>query len=166
VRIRNTHRRQVGQSVESLGACLDSLSSAKDQLWPHELWPRMTFNQPLGVGARGGHGPIRYFVEEYEPGKRVVFRFTDPKGFLGTHSFQVNRAKNGAEIVHLIAMEVSGSALLSWPLIIRPLHDALLEDSLDKVGAHLAGEEWVQRDWPISVKFLRRILARRGRKSS
>lgn len=166
MRIRNRHERQVAHSAESLGECLDSLSSAHDRLWPHERWPRMAFDGPLRVGADGGHGPIRYFVEEYEPGKKVVFRFTEPRGFLGTHSFQVNRHEKGAEIVHLIAMEVSRSALLSWPMVIRPLHDALLEDSLDKVQAHLAGEEWVRRDWPISVRFLRNILARKGRKAS
>lgn len=166
MRIRNRHQRQVAHSVESLGECLDALSSSRDSLWPHELWPRMVFNGPLGVGVRGGHGPIRYMVEEYEPGTRVVFRFTEPKGFVGTHSFQVSPHEKGAEIVHLIAMDLSGLALLTWPLVFRPLHDALLEDSLDKVQAYLAGEEWVRRDWPISVRFLRKILARKGRKVS
>jgi len=166
MKVQNEHRRKVACSVETLGECLDSLSSRQDNLWPHELWPRMALNEPLAVGAEGGHGPIRYFVEEYEPGRRVVFRFTEPKGFLGTHSFQVNRAGEGAEMVHLISMETSGAALLSWPLVIRPLHDALLEDSLDKVEAYLAGEVWIHRDWPVSVKFLRRILARKGRKAS
>jgi len=49
----------------------------------------MKFDKPLSVSANGGHGPIRYFVEEYEPGKRVVFRFTGPNGFDGCHGYDV-----------------------------------------------------------------------------
>jgi hypothetical protein len=126
----------------------------------------MALDRPLGVGARGGHGPIEYFVEEYEPAQRVIFRFTSPKGFLGTHGFEVEAWGDGCELRHTIDMRVSGSALITWPLIFRPLHDALLEDSMDKVEAHLTGREWDRRRWSPWVRFLRELLARRRRKKT
>jgi hypothetical protein len=124
----------------------------------------MVLDKPLGVGARGGHGPIRYVVEEYEPGRRVVFRFTRPKGFHGTHSFTLNATEDGCELLHAIEMSVTGPALLTWPLVFRPLHDALLEDSLDKVESELSEGEWCWRDLALLVRLLRNLLARRSRR--
>ncbi|MFB6520879.1 hypothetical protein [Streptomyces sp. NPDC056401] len=52
---------------------------ADDRLWPHGSWPAMRLDPCLSVGAKGGHGPIRYTVSAYEPGVRVswplVFRW-------------------------------------------------------------------------------------------
>jgi len=126
----------------------------------------MAFDKPLGVGAKGGHGPIRYVVEEYQPGRQVMFRFTGPKGFHGTHSYAVIDNEGGCELRHTIDMRTSGSAVVTWPLIFRPLHDALLEDSLDKVEADLSGLEWHGRKWPFWVRVLRKILARGRRGAS
>ena len=166
MRVRNLHSRNFGQSPELVGRRLDSLSARGDGLWPHERWPRMVLDQPLGVGASGGHGPIRYTVEEYEPGRQVVFRFTRPKGFHGTHSFTLNVLEDGCELRHAIEMSVSGPTLLTWHLVYRPLHDALLEDSLDKVESDLSGGEWRLRDLSLLVRFLRNLLARRPRRPS
>jgi len=123
----------------------------------------MAFDRPLETDAKGGHGPIRYFVEEYQPGRQVTFRFTKPDGFHGTHGFKVTPRESECELHHALEMTVSGSALLTWPLVFRPLHDALLEDGLDKVEAHLEGRDWIQRDLPFVVKALRRMLAKKRR---
>mgnify|MGYP001821266950 CR=1 FL=1 len=48
-------------------------------------------------------------------------------------------------------------------LIFGPLHDALMEDSLDKVEADLSGVEWKLRAWSPYVKVLRKALARKGK---
>ena len=48
----------------------------------------MEFDRTLSVGARGGHGPVRYFVEEYVPGESIKFRFTAPNGFNGFHAYE------------------------------------------------------------------------------
>ncbi|MBT8397363.1 MAG: SRPBCC family protein [Gemmatimonadetes bacterium] len=163
MRVSNHHSRSFGEPPELVGACLDSLSGQADSLWPYERWPRMGFDRPLAVGAKGGHGPIRYFVEEYEPGRKITFRFTKPDGFQGTHGFHVTPTDSGCELRHVIEMRVSGPALLTWPVVFRPLHDALLEDALDKVEANLSGRAWARRDLPLVVRILRRILANRGR---
>ena len=165
MRVLNHHSRRLKHSNAAVGERLDTLSGREDRLWPHERWPRMVFDRSLVVGATGGHGPIRYLVEGYDPGREVVFRFTAPKGFFGTHSFRVEAVEGGCELHHTIDMKVSGPALLSWPLIFRPLHDALLEDALDKVEASLGESRWSMRDLPPFVRFLRRILARKRRKT-
>jgi len=163
LRVFNRHSRKLQKSPEAVGKLLDSLASRSDGLWPHELWPRMAFDKPLGVGAKGGHGPIRYTVESYEPGRFVTFRFTSPKGFLGTHVFTVEEADGETELTHTIDMKVRGGAILTWPMVFRPLHDALLEDALDKAQASLGGGEWERRGWSTYVRSLRRLLAKRRR---
>ncbi|HEX2413909.1 MAG TPA: hypothetical protein VHJ37_01710 [Thermoleophilaceae bacterium] len=46
-------------------------------------------NRPLAVGAQGGHGSIRYGIEEYEPSRRLLFRFTPGNGIEGVHGLEV-----------------------------------------------------------------------------
>lgn len=76
---------------------------------------------------------MRYFVTRYEPGRWVEFQFTGPRGFNGRHSFTViNRAENSTLLRHELSMSPGGRALITWPLFFRPLHDALIEESLDR----------------------------------
>lgn len=128
----NVHTREIQASPSEMGAVVDSLSSHADALWPRESWPPMRFDRALGVGADGGHGPIRYRVEAYVPGQWVRFRFTAPRGFDGFHEYTVHPSvEHGAVLRHLLVMRVHGLARLTWPLAIRWLHDALIEESLD-----------------------------------
>lgn len=128
--VRNVHRRVVDR-VERVTQLLDRLASDDDELWPRDRWPAMALDRPLQVGARGGHGPVRYWVELYEPGRRVRFRFTRPRGFDGFHDLHVVDDNDTAELVHVLDASMHGLARLSWPLLFRPLHDALIEDLLD-----------------------------------
>jgi hypothetical protein len=119
----------------------------------------MKLDRPLGVGARGGHGPIRYVVEAYVPAHCVRFRFTGPAGFDGWHGFEVD-ARDGAvcALRHVLEMRVTGRARLSWPLIYRPLHDALIEDAFDCAQSSLR-EARPPTGWSPYVRLLRRVLA-------
>lgn len=151
----NVHERELRAGSDEVGALIDSLASGNDRLWPRAFWPAMRFDRPLGVGAVGGHGPISYVVEEYRPGQMVKFRFTGPRGFNGHHWLEVlPRAEHCTVLRHTIHMRVFGTALLSWPLAIRHLHDALLEDALALAQASL-GITPVVRPWSWWVKFLR-----------
>jgi hypothetical protein len=120
----------------------------------------MRFDRPLGVGAVGGHGPIRYVIEEYQPGRLIRFRFTGPAGFLGTHRFEVEEVAPGqVRLRHVLEMRVVGRARLTWPLVYWPLHDALIEDALDRAEAS-TGRLPPPRRWPVRVRLLRWILRR------
>lgn len=130
--IHNRHEREISASVGEVGMLIDSLAGKNDRLWPRNAWPAMRMDAPLGVGAAGGHGPVRYFVTHYEPGRRVEFQFTKPAGFKGRHSFTaVSLSKNSTLLRHELSMSPSGTALFTWPLFFRPPHDALIEESLD-----------------------------------
>ena len=161
VHVLNIHERTLRASPLQAAGLLDGLSSPQDALWPSEAWPRMRFDRPLQPGALGGHGPIRYAVASYEHGRRICFRFTAPQGFIGQHWFEVlPQGESGTVLRHTIDMTLKGSALLSWPLVFRPLHDALVEDALAKAQAAL-GEQPDHVRWSAWVRLLRRVLTRR-----
>jgi hypothetical protein len=164
VKVRNVHERALDAPVERVGALIDSLSSRADRLWPWERWPPLRLDRGLVAGATGGHGPVRYRVEEYEPGECVVFRFTGPRGFRGTHGYRLER--DGARrtvLRHELEMEPAGPALITWPLFFRPLHDALVEDSLDKAEREVVGSVRTPRRWSRRVRLLRAVARRVGR---
>ncbi len=159
MQILNIHSREYPVPVSELGLLLDSLASKNDLLWPRHLWPKMKFDKPLSAGAIGGHGPIRYFVEEYEAGKRVKFQFTGPSGFSGYHGYEVIPKGDGkTELKETLAMNTRGVALLSWPLLFAPLHDALIEDSLTCAELGLGLEPQISI-WSWRVRLLRWIFS-------
>lgn len=161
----NVHERTLAAPAGSVAELIDRLASPTDVLWPHDRWPAMRFDRPLGVGAVGGHGPIRYDIEDYERGRAITFRFTEPAGFRGIHGFTVEEMDGGrARIRHTIDMQVSGLTWLRWAAVIRPLHDALIEDAFDKVERYL-GDESAPRSWSWWVRFLRWVFGR-GRRPS
>jgi hypothetical protein len=161
VRVENVHTRLLAVPAEATGALLESLGAPADRLWPHEQWPALRLDGPVGVGAAGGHGPVRYFVEEHEPLERVRFRFTAPSGFDGWHQFRVeSRGAEASVLTHEIVMRVRGLAAVSWLLVFRPLHDALIEDAFSRVEHHLTGRSHPRR-WSPAVRILRRLLRTR-----
>lgn len=154
----NVHVRALQADPILVGALIDSLSSKEDRLWPKQSWPRMTFDAPLAIGVAGGHGPIRYFVEAYTPGKSITFRFTGPKGFIGSHGYEVAGTPDAPVLKHMLSMHTEGPARFSWPLVFRPMHDALIEDSLSVAQASLGLTPQV-RPWSVWVKMLRWLFS-------
>jgi hypothetical protein len=162
--ILNLHERILPATAEQVGALLDGLAGPDDRLWPADRWPGLPlrFDRPLGVGAYGGHGPVRYRVEEYVPGRRVVFRFSERMGLDGTHRFEVDDSQGVVELRHVLAgrTRTAGTAI-RWRLVIRPLHDAVLEDLLDRAELATSGTVLRPARWSWRVRLLRRLLARR-----
>jgi hypothetical protein len=163
MRVRNIHERFLPAPPSRVGTLLDALATPADPLWPHSRWPALRLDRPLAVGAVGGHGPIRYTVEAYEPGRHVRFRFTGPSGFLGTHAFLVEPTPDGTtRLRHELLMRTAGWARLTWPVVFRPLHDALIEDALDR-AALASGVPAAAPAWSPWVHVLRVLLGRGGR---
>ena len=159
MKVINIHSREYRASAREVGLLVSTLSSRNDLLWPHHSWPRMKFDKPLAVGAAGGHGPIRYRVEKYEAGKLVRFRFTGPNGFDGYHGYEVIEMENGiTELRQTLEMQTQGLAVISWPLMYRPLHDALIEDSLTCAEVQLGLVPKIF-PWSTWVKLLRLIVS-------
>ena len=83
MKVENMHEREYDTEPELVGALIDSLSSRNDRLWPFEKWPSLCLDKSLSVGAPGGHGSIRYYVEHYVPSRSVTFRFLTRKSCPG-----------------------------------------------------------------------------------
>lgn len=169
MRFYSIHRRRFDASREAAGALLDGLSSHQDALWPSDRWPAQRFDRPLGVGANGGHGPIRYEVVAYEPGRRVDYRFLpEGLGLAGTHWFEVVPNHDGVVFRHVIDGHAKFWAWLRWHLVFRWLHDALLRDALDNAERELTGRVERPARYNPWVRALRRARAspRRVERSS
>lgn len=160
----NVHQREFQAPASELAALLSTLSSKEDLLWPYEEWPRMRLKPELAVGANGGHGPVRYQVEHFDPSGDVAFRFTGPSGFDGWHAFKVRELSPERSLLeHELRMRARGWALMTWPLFFRPLHDALLEEAFDKAARQLGmppHDPFRRGPW---VRLLRGVSMRIGR---
>ncbi len=92
----------------------------------------MVLDRPLAVGADGGHGPIRYRVVEYEPGRRVRFVFHPATGISGIHELAVEAlGEDRCRMRHVLLGRARGAMRALFPLVVEPLHDAVIEDLLD-----------------------------------
>ncbi len=161
MKITNIHKRIINQPKDKISELFDTLSSKSDQLWPNEKWPPMIFKKGLLEGAVGGHGPIKYSIQKYLPGNIIEFQFIKPDGFNGIHKFQITEIDSEkAEIKHTIKMTLSGKGILTWYFAIKWLHDALLEDCLDKVENHFSHEQKSTK-WNFWVCILRKSLKRK-----
>ncbi len=166
MKVRNIHEREMAVDADRVGRLIDTLASGRDELWPWDCWPRMRFDRPLGVGAAGGHGPVRYRVDRYEPGRSIRFRFQQPAGFNGFHGYEViERSPCNTLLRHTLEIKPTGPALFSWPLVFRPLHDALMEDSLTRAETAVGLAPHRVR-WSPWVRLLRRFLSGRRTKRS
>lgn len=158
----NRHECRLVGSPAQIGALIGTLATPADRLWPHACWPAMRMDRPLNPGAHGGHGPIRYTVEHDEPGRAVRFRFTAPKGFDGMHEIRIIETETAVDSVilrHELRMDARGFACLSWPLVFRPLHDALIEDAFAR-ARHALGMAPELRRWSPWTRLLRFALGR------
>jgi len=164
MKIWNVHERRLDAPPDKVGAILDTLSSKDDRLWPNDRWPSMQFDKPLGVGAHGGHGPMHYFVSAYVPGRMAEFQ-VDGTGLAakwdGRHLFEVIPRRSHVILRHTIDAVADPKTWLIWFLIVRPLHNALLEDALDRAEKNLGTGPKRPARWGIWTKFARKMLAKK-----
>jgi hypothetical protein len=157
--VRNVHTRRFPRQVPP--ELLATLGTPDDRLWPVADWPPTRLDGPPVPGTTAGHGPVRYVLEEVSP-DRLRFRFTAPAGLHGYHEFT---AADGT-LTHVLAGTLHGWARLTWPLFFRPLHDALLEQLLDRAELAVTGRVERPVRWSRYVRILRaaaRIRSRRSR---
>lgn len=91
----------------------------------------------------------------------IEFKFIQPDGFNGIHKFEITEIeKDKTELKHTLNMELSGRGILIWHIAIKWLHNALIEDCLDKAGNHFLKDKKKTR-WNFWVFFLRRFLRKK-----
>ncbi|MEU4422232.1 DUF2867 domain-containing protein [Actinoplanes sp. NPDC024001] len=139
--IDNVHERMLAAPAAEAGRLLDLLGSTGDLLWPSPTWIPMRFDRPLGVGADGGHGPVRYRVTAYEPGRRVEFTFDPRIGLPGTHTFEIEElGPHSCVLRHRLISHPSSRMRVLWPAVIGICHDTVLEHLLDNAERVLTGD--------------------------
>jgi hypothetical protein len=152
------HERFIDASADTVGHLLDAAGSDRDRLWPSPAWLPMRFDRSLEVGADGGHGPIRYRVSEYEPGRRVRFAFYPDGGLEGYHELLVQpRGPGRCTLRHVLVGRPRGWMRLLAPIVIRSLHDATVEDILDNAERAATGKVANPATWSRWVRLLRRL---------
>ncbi|MEN1784318.1 MAG: hypothetical protein AAGF77_04180 [Bacteroidota bacterium] len=161
MKVLNVHKRCFDLPKVMVANALATLSSTEDQLWPKDRWPAMSFPEGIQVGARGGHGPIRYIVEDHNPNQIIQFRFSKPRGFNGIHKFEIfDQGETQTMLIHTIQMTTTGKSTFLWLFGIRALHNALIEDGFDNLENRLLNKK-LRTPWNFWVRFLRKQLAKR-----
>ncbi|HZG96573.1 MAG TPA: hypothetical protein VEZ46_17895 [Mycobacteriales bacterium] len=140
--VRNVHEREIDADAEMVGAPLDSLASADDRMWPGDVWIPMRFGRPLQVGAVGGHGDVHYTVTGIE----------------------VEPAPGGTLVRHVLEGRPRGAMRVVWPLVVGGLHDAVLEDLLDRVEENATGSVPNPARWTAKTRLLRAMFERGERR--
>ena len=155
--ITNVHQRTLPVPVDEAGFLIDDLAGPNDRLWPYDRWPAIRFQRPLTVGAKGGHGPFRYKVGAYAPGRRVQFVFASPS-FEGFHEFELLQGdETHCVLRHTLMAHPSAPFSVLWSLLIGPLHDACLRDIMDRAEAATGGADR-RRPHPAAVRARRLLL--------
>lgn len=165
MKVINIHKRTIRKPIAGLAGLLGTLATEGDMLLATDKWSPMKLDKGLQVGSKGGHGPVRYFVTDYQPEKSITFQFDLP-GFEGFHRFEMAPLnEHESELTHVIDMTTTGIATLQWVLAIRWLHDAYMEDAFDKVENHFSGDE-KRSKWSWWVRALRRMMKPAGRETN
>ncbi|MFI4967550.1 MAG: SRPBCC family protein [Gammaproteobacteria bacterium] len=154
----NVHKRRLYTRPEDAWQLIANLGGKHDLLWP-DHWPGIHFDRQLGLGAIGRHGLIGYYVEQYSPPELIRFRVTAPKAFDGYHEFRILPQTDSVIFRHTVHIRTHGAATWLWLLVISPLHDAMVEDIMDRASSYSSGHKFYSAH-PLRVRLLRWLLGR------
>ncbi|MFD9353870.1 SRPBCC family protein [Streptomyces sp. NPDC060031] len=162
--MQNFQQRLIDAPAAEVGALLDRLGSPQDLIWPTPAWSPLSLDAGLAVGSSGGHGRIRYSVAAHEPGRRVRFTFAPGLGMTGYHEFLITpEGPARCRVSHTAAGRLEGKMLLMWPLVIRWLHEALLQDVFDNIQRAATHHLPHPARWSARVRLLRLVFGYRTR---
>jgi hypothetical protein len=154
--ISNVHQRLLSASMDEVGALLDAVAEPGNALWPAPPWPPIVLDRPLGVGANGGHGPVRYACVSYQPGRRVEFEFRLPTPVRGGHALELIEHPEGVLLQHTLIGEPIGiEGWLAWTVVFRAMHDVVLEQLMDRAETALGRPPARPTQWTPYVRLLR-----------
>ncbi|MCK7624780.1 DUF2867 domain-containing protein [Streptomyces sp. RS10V-4] len=158
--VRVARSRTVHAPAEAVGAPLDRPSGASDPLFPGPAWPPLRFDRPLGIGADGGHGPLRYPVSAYEPGRRIRFAFTPgPSGRSAGHHEPTAHplGSDGCRLTHVPEARLPFARRLAWHLAARAVHLAVVGELFDNAERAATGRLRAPARRTPRVRLLHRL---------
>ena len=157
MKVLNIHKREINQPKYEVAKLFKTLATENDLMLETNKCSPMKLDKGLQVGSKGGHGPKKYFVTDYNEDNSITFQF-DLAGFNGFHKFELRELEtNKTELSHIIDMTTTGSATLKWALAIRWLHDAYTEDAFDKVDNYFSANKKSSK-WSWWVRILRKVM--------
>ncbi|TXC94154.1 DUF2867 domain-containing protein [Streptomyces sp. ISID311] len=160
--VRDTAARTIAAPARTVGALLDRLGGDHDPLFPAPVWPPMRFDRPLGAGADGGHGFVRYRVAAYEPGRRIRFDFTG--GPTGWHEVTVRpEGPDSCRVEHVLESRLPPVERLKWALAVRAVHRTVVAELFDNLERAAAGRVVPATRRPLRVRLFHRLLWARPR---
>ena len=166
MKVKNIHWRKIKRPKNDIVQLFNTLATTNDMVWPQNIWPAMRFKDGLKIGSKGGHGIIRYTIIDFKEKDSITFEFTKPTGFIGTHELRIEAFSEKETVVyHKIKMNTKTiKATFFWMIVIRWLHDALIEDAFDNIENHFL-ENKRKTTHSLWVKILRYIYKRKAAKS-
>jgi len=133
MRVFNVHERVLDVRAAAVGPLLDGLGGPNDALWPSPQWAPMRLDGPLAVGVAAGHGPLRYRVSAYEPDRRIVSTLEPRQRLSGWHGFEIEPLGPEQTVLrHTVDAQAHGRMRVLWPCVVRPVHDGIVEQILDR----------------------------------
>lgn len=163
MKVSNVHERVVPCSRQEAHEIVGTFGTLTDRMYPFDRWPNMYLEGapgPTAVGSVFNRGAARLVITQFENGERIRYswRFLKPAGFDGSHTGTVEDLGDGRMMFRsVIDMRTrSTTATLLWLFVMRPLHDAVVQDSFDKLEREL-GRTPPPRAWSLWVRMLRRI---------
>jgi len=131
--IRNTHRRWIARPAAEVFSALETVGTKDDRIWPAPSMPFERTPGPLRVGeTRESHGMIRAVLDEFDPGRRLVWR-ADQSFLQGTHGFEVIETDTGCRVEHVLDADLAWWFVPVWVLKVRAIHDRILERLLQRL---------------------------------
>ncbi len=137
--IDNCHARWIDASPAQIAELFRGLAGPHDPFWPERNTEPMRFDRPIGVGATGGHGPVRYHVTEFDPPRIARFEFLPGTGIVGEHRFEAEPYGDGMILRHVLAGQLEGPMRLLWAPVVRWLHDETIQDAFDRAERATTG---------------------------
>jgi hypothetical protein len=158
--MRNVVQRAIPADMDTVGAHLDQI----ERHWPAPPWPALHLEHGLAVGSPGRHGPISYHVESFEPGRRTRWVFTPDVGLTGYNEISVLDGGPGRTVItDELAGRLHGRMVLVWPVGLRWLHEALINDLFDNIERAATGRVRRPRRHNVWVRTIRWLGRRRHR---
>lgn len=149
----NVHQRHLSLTAQEVDQRLSRLGTPADDLWPSDKWIPIVLDASPDDGGAGGHGPVRYHCSERRPGL-VRFTFDEVLGsnsWDGYHQLTVTPQGETCTLQHTIRVRTRLWPYIQWLVMVRPLHDALLEDLLAQAAGVPAPK------WSGWVRLLRSV---------
>jgi hypothetical protein len=85
-------------------------------------------------------------------------------GVDGRHYFEIIPRRGHVIIRHDLEGDCDLGMWLKWTFLVKPLHNAVIEDAFDKVESRFSGTAVKRSHWGSWVRFLRWMRARQRRR--